>query len=83
MDFFWYILRNGENIELIDKFISSELEINSQYKFESLLVLFIIMFNELKHYIKKSGISSEEESNFINRILEKFSENNLKSTIVN
>lgn len=73
-DFFGYVLRNGESVELIEEFISIELNSPLSYKKESLLILFIFMFNDIKDYIKKTH-SNEEVLKVLNKILEKFNEN--------
>lgn len=82
-DFFGYVLLNREKVQLIEDIISFELEKPTHYKFESMFILFIIMFNDIKRYMNKSGTSNEEELRFIIRILEKFDENNWKSIIIN
>ena len=74
-DFFGYVITNRENFELIEEFISIELKNPLSYKKESLLILFIFKFNDIINYIKKTN-SNEEVFEILNKILEKFNENN-------
>lgn len=69
-DFFGYVLTNGESVELIEEFISIELKSPLSKKKESLLILFIFMFNDIKNHH-----SNEEVLKILHKILEKFNEN--------
>lgn len=58
--------------QFIEEFISTELEKPSNYVEQTLIILFIIMFENIKNNLKKRDITVEEEILIIKRILEKF-----------
>lgn len=83
MDFLGYVIGNGLNLELIEDFISTELGKSNSDKMESLLILIILMFNNIKDYINGKSVSRKKSFGIIDRILEKFYEDFRKRDSIN